>query len=152
MNLLSSAILNLNPVPLIPAAADNKSLSTGTSFAEVAAIEEKRVAEKQPAEQLQEELPARNPVEEFKKYMEMSPAEKMLYVVLAEKDMTIEEYNELPAEEKAKIDDVVNERLREYREARELDRSQSNGIAQYQLMQMNSFNDSRSKSSTDVFI
>ena len=152
MNLLSSAILNLNPVPLIPAAADNKSLSTGTSFAEVAAIEEKRVAEKQPAEQLQEELPARNPVEEFKKYMEMSPAEKMLYVVLAEKDMTIEEYNELPAEEKAKIDDVVNERLREYREARELDRSQSNGISQYQLMQMNSFNDSQPKSTTDVFI
>lgn len=152
MNLLSSAMLNLNPVPLIPAAADNQSLSTGVSFAEVAAIEGKRIHEKPPAEQMQEEPQARDPVEEFKEYMDLPPAEKMRYNVLAEEDLTMEEYNKLPPEEKAKVDEIINERLSEYRAVREVARSQPQAVAQYQLMQLDSFNDSRPKPSTDVFI
>ncbi|MFG1496045.1 hypothetical protein ABMA57_05365 [Saccharospirillum sp. HFRX-1] len=152
MNLLNSALLNTNPVALLPASAGTKATLPTTSFAEIAAVEQVRAVENQQSGQVMEGLPDLSPIEEFKRYMEMSPAEKMLYSVLAEKGMTIEEYNELPAEEKAKIDELVEERLREYRDARELDRTQTKGVAQYQLMQMNTPDKDGDHRLADIFI
>lgn len=152
MNLLNSALLNTNPVSLLPASAGNKTTVPATSFAEVAAVEQVRAVENQQAGQFTESLPAQDPIAEFKKYMAMSPAEKMLYSVLAEEGLTIEQYNELPAEEKAKFDEIVDERLREYREVRELERSQAKGLTQYQLMQMNATDKDGERRLADIFI
>lgn len=153
VNLLNSALLNTNPVSLLPASVGSKTSVPAISFAEVAAVEQIRAVEKQQGDAaLTESLSGQDPIEEFKKYMQMSPAEKMLYSVLADAGITIEEYNELPAEEKAKLDEKVTERLREDPETRQLSGSQAHGIAQYQLMHMNATEKDSNRRLADIFV
>jgi len=152
MNLLNSALLNTNPVSLLRASAGPKATEPTISFAEVAAVEQVRAIEKPSSGETTDETLDLGPIEEFRRYMAMSPAEKMFYRVLADEGLTIEEYNALPPEEKAKIDELVEERLRDYREARQLDNSQTKGIAQYQMMQMDKADEESDPPLTDLFI
>lgn len=128
------------PVPIQPARselADKPAAGTATSgYAGVAA------GAQQPAEEAgRQRMPAesgseRDPLEEFRRYMAMSPAEKIRYSVLAEMDMTVEEYEALPPEAKAEIDEEIAERLRDYQEARSWSRALPEGVNQYRLEQL----------------
>lgn len=94
----------------------------------------------------------RDPVDEFRKYMAMSPAEKMRYAVLADAGLTMEEYQELPPEEKEKIDAEIAERMKEMREARELNNNQTKAIAHYQLAMQHDQDEEHRAHPTSIFV
>ncbi|WP_108126300.1 hypothetical protein [Saccharospirillum mangrovi] len=96
----------------------------------------------------------RDPVEEFKKYMALSPAEKMRLAFLDESDISTERYQSLPPEEKTKIDEAIAQRLRDSKQDTGLSSVQSAaGIAQYQMeMQRGSMGSNSISSQIAVFV
>ncbi|WDY59438.1 hypothetical protein [Pseudomonas sp. PSKL.D1] len=52
-------------------------------------------------------------VEQFRDYMAKSPEEKIQEKILQELGMTVDEYNALPPEQKAKVDEQIAQRMKE---------------------------------------
>ncbi|WP_157954412.1 hypothetical protein [Saccharospirillum mangrovi] len=126
-----------------------------TQVPPVTAASQEDSAPARPPEQqaLTEPDLGRDPVEEFKKYMAMSPAEKMRYAVLADAGLTMEEYEALPAEEKEKIDDEIAERLNDLREAREINNSQqARAVSLYQMEMNRDMENDHRNNLTSIFI
>lgn len=123
-----------------------------TPVTQVSAVERGGSTNTASSQPITESTPARDPVEEFKKYMAMSPAEKMRYAVLADAGLTMEEYQSLPPEEKEKIDVQISERLENLREAREINNNRPRAIAQYQMEMQRDLNEDYRANPTSIFV
>ncbi|PTY38267.1 hypothetical protein BGP77_17665 [Saccharospirillum sp. MSK14-1] len=94
----------------------------------------------------------RDPVEEFKKYMALSPAEKMRHAVLDESELSIDDYQSLPPEEKQKIDTQVVDRLSAAREAQGNSHPSPKAIAHYYMEMQRDLAGAGRVSSTSIFV